>query len=57
MPYLTYLNLVSSKVTDESIETIAGLKSLEELYLWNSKVSKRGFQDLKKALPDAKIIH
>lgn len=57
MPYLTYLNLVSSKVTDESIESISSIKTLEEIYLWNSKVSKRGLQDLKKALPNAKIIH
>ena len=56
MPNLTYLNLVSSKVSDESIETLASIKTLEEVYLWNSKVSKKGSEDLKNALPNAKIV-
>jgi hypothetical protein len=57
LPYLTYLNLVSSKVTDQSIETIASLKKLEEVYLWNSDVSAEGIARLRKALPNAKILH
>lgn len=57
LPYLTYLNLVSSKVTDQSIESISSLKTLEEVYLWNSKVSAQGIARLRKALPDAKILH
>ena len=57
MPYLTYLNLVSSKVSDASIETIATIKTLEEIYLWNSKVSQKGVENLRNALPDAKIIY
>ena len=57
LPYLTYLNLVSSKVTDQSIQSISSLKTLEEVYLWNSKVSAQGIARLRKALPDAKILH
>jgi hypothetical protein len=55
MPYLTYLNLVSSKVSDNSIATLGSLKSLEEIYLWNSEVTKNGIERLRKALPDTKI--
>ena len=56
MPYLTYLNLVSSKVSDAGIETIASIKTLEEVYLWNSKVSEKGVKTLQNALPNCKIV-
>jgi hypothetical protein len=57
MPYLTYLNLVSSKVSDNGIGILSSIKSLEEIYLWNTKVSKKGVENLKNALPDTKIIY
>jgi hypothetical protein len=57
MPHLTYLNLVSSKVSDAGIEALASIQSLEEIYLWNSKVSKRGVENLRNALPEAKIVY
>ena len=54
---LENLNLVSSKITDNSINTLASLKTLEEVYFWNSDVSARGVSQLRKALPHAKILH
>ena len=45
----------SSKVSDNSVATLSSLKSLEEIYLWNSEVTKNGIERLRKALPDTKI--
>ena len=42
---------------DKSLEVLGSIKSLEEIYLWNSKVSKKGVENLKKSLPEAKIIY
>ena len=56
MPYLSYINLVSSKVSDASVDTLASIKTLKEVYLWNSDITERGIKRLRGALPDAKIL-
>ena len=56
LKYLRYLNLSGTQVTDKGIATLSQMKELEEVYLWASKVSQKGVTDLKKSLPNAKII-
>ena len=56
MQFLRYLNLSGSKVTDGAMKDLAVLKDLEEIYLWNSEVTDKGVESLRKALPEAKII-
>jgi hypothetical protein len=38
------------------LKDLSALKSLEEIYLWGSKVSENGVKDLRAALPNTKII-
>ena len=56
LPYLSYLNLVSSKVTDQCIDSLAKMKNLKEVYFWNSEVTENGVKRLRTALPDSKIL-
>lgn len=56
LKYLRYLNLSGTQVTDKGIATLSQMKELEEVYLWASKVSQKGVTDLKKSLPNAKIL-
>jgi hypothetical protein len=53
---LWYLNLLHTKVTDRGLSTLAEIKSLQEIYLWQSDVTASGVQELRAALPKAKII-
>jgi hypothetical protein len=48
--------LSGTQVTDKGIATLSQMKELEEVYLWASKVSQKGVTDLKKSLPNAKIL-
>ncbi len=52
---LTYLNLVGTQVTDAGLKQLAGLKNLKSVYLFESKVTDAGVDELKKALPGARI--
>jgi hypothetical protein len=49
------LNLNGTLVDDTSLTWIAGLPSLEDLYLWRSKVSEQGVSKLRAAKPDLRI--
>ena len=42
-------------VTDGGLENLSGLKTLKNVYLWQSKVSDAGADTLKKALPSAAV--
>ena len=53
---LWYLNLLNTKITNRGLTTLAELKSLQEVYLWQSNVTASGVQELRGALPNAKII-
>jgi hypothetical protein len=52
---LHYLNLYGTEVTDAGLEHLKGLKSLESVHLWQSKVTEPGVKKLQTALPNAKI--
>lgn len=52
---LEYLNLVGTQVTDAGLKQLAGLKKLQSVYLFESKVTDAGVDELKKALPAARI--
>ncbi len=52
---LTYLNLVGTQVTDAGLKQLTGLKNLKSVYLFESKVTDAGVDELKKALPTARI--
>ncbi len=56
LEFLRYLNLSGTKVGDGAIKDLSTMKKIEEVYLWNSKVSAKGVESLRKALPEAKII-
>ena len=48
--------LSSTQVSDNSIRDLSVMKNLEEIYLWDSKVTDNGVESLRKALPDAKVV-
>ena len=52
---LTYLNLYGTDISDLSLESISQMKSLKSLYLWNTKVTKKGVAQLREQLPDLNI--
>jgi hypothetical protein len=43
-------------VTDAGLKELAPLKGLTELYLSRTKATDAGVKELKKALPECKII-
>ena len=57
LKYLRYLNLSGTKVTDRGTVTLSQMKELDEIYLWASEVSDKGIADLRKSLPDTKILY
>lgn len=57
LKYLRYLNLSGTKVTDTGTVTLSQMKELDEIYLWASEVSDKGIADLRKSLPDTKILY
>jgi len=57
LKYLRYLNLSGTKVTDKGTVTLSQMKELDEIYLWASEVSDKGIADLRKSLPDTKILY
>jgi hypothetical protein len=52
---LEILSLTETKLTDSSVETLAGFQSLKSLNLDRSGISPAGIERLKQALPNAKI--
>ena len=46
----------SDKITDAGLVHLKGLVSLKTLYLIMTKVTDTGVADLKKALPDCRIL-
>jgi len=57
LKHLRYLNLSGTKVTDKGTITLSQMKDLEEIYLWASEVSDKGIANLRKSLPEAKILY
>jgi Leucine-rich repeat (LRR) protein len=52
---VTYLGLQGTRVTDAGLEVLVELPNLTELYLQDARVSRYGYEQLKAALPKAKI--
>ncbi len=42
-------------MTDAGLESLKELKTLEAVYLWQSKATEAGVKKLREALPGAKI--
>ena len=42
-------------VTDEGLKHLAKIKSLKNIYLWQSKATKAGVKQLAAALPGVKV--
>jgi hypothetical protein len=45
----------STRVSEIGLKQLAGLKSLEQLYLGRTTVSRSGIEELKKVLPGVHI--
>jgi hypothetical protein len=52
---LTELGLDSVDLTDAGAARLAGIRSLRELDLYHTLVTDKGFELLKKALPECQI--
>ena len=53
---LQYLNVHSTAINDAGIGLLNEMKTLEKLYVWNSKVTNAGADQLKRSLPKCQII-
>ncbi len=53
---LRSLNLRDTQVTDAGLKHLRALTSLRHLELYNTKVTDAGMSDLKRALPDLRIL-
>ena len=53
---IEYGNLSGTKVSDGAVKDLSQMKDVEEIYLWDSQVTDKGVESLRKALPDAKIV-
>ena len=56
MEKVIFLNLQLTKVTDEGLKEVAKLQNLKVLTLQETKITGAGVAELKKALPNCKII-
>ena len=52
---VTSLFLAFTKITDDSLKEVAKMEKLEKLLLNDTKVTKAGVTELKKALPKCRI--
>jgi hypothetical protein len=55
LPDLRHLDLQYSEVSDRAIPSLATLKTLEVLWLANTKITRQGAERLGKLLPNCKI--
>jgi hypothetical protein len=53
---LHYLALSDCKVTDEAIQHLLKMSGLRTIELYRTKVTKKGFRDLRQALPSCKVM-
>lgn len=53
---LEWLNLYGTEVTDAGLMKLKGLGSLEKLFLWQSKATPEGAEELKKELPGLEVV-
>jgi uncharacterized membrane protein/mono/diheme cytochrome c family protein len=56
LPLLEHLNLYgNSGITDPGLDSLAGIASLRELYLWQTGVSAAGVERLRQQRPDLRV--
>jgi hypothetical protein len=55
MASLESLNIFGTAVTDAGLQKLAALPQLKRLYVWQSKVTPAGIEELKKKLPKCQI--
>ena len=55
MPLLKYLDLTRTRVSDRSIDYLAGLPSLEDVILRRCKITAEGAQRLRELRPDIEV--
>jgi hypothetical protein len=55
MPYLEYLNLYGTQVSDEGIQQLKSLKNLRKLYLWQTRATEEGVARLQEAMPQLEV--
>ena len=51
------LSLDDTDITDEGLKELAKLQKLTSLGLYNTKVTKAGVAELRKALPNCRIYY
>ena len=57
MTSLTHLHLDGTRIDDQSLQHLKGLTKLQRLSIHNTKVTERGFQGIKQALPDCYVTY
>jgi len=53
---LESLNLYGTEITDEALSTIEKLPNLEKLFLWQTKVTAKGVENLQVKLPKLVVV-
>jgi hypothetical protein len=56
MPFLQWLDLNDTKITDAGLWHLKGLKHLRRLDVRKTNVTEAGVEDLRRALPGAEIL-
>jgi len=56
LPALQELRLDSTGISDASIESLKSMHTLKVLNLYHTTVTEKGFEQLKAALPDCRVI-
>ena len=52
---LEYLNLYGTRITDKSLKSLSALKNLRQLFVWQTGVTTKGVEELRKSLPKLKV--
>ena len=53
--HLTSLNLAGTEVGDAGLRKLGKCKTLRDLYLWNSSVTRLGAETIRRQLREAKV--
>jgi hypothetical protein len=53
---LDFINLFGTEVSDAGLASLAGIKTLRNVYLYETKVTDAGVAKLKTALPQAQVV-
>ena len=57
LPRLRSLRLIGTPISDNAIEHLSKLNKLRHLYVKDTNLTLRGLTELKRQLPDCRIIH